>query len=245
MRTAHASCLETEALVFRFLLKKLTQKILLILFMKLQLDLHKHLFTSFFAIASFCSYGTSAYAQNDTARAEPPTVNVGDQWNFATSDRRTGIKLSESQTIIDEISETQIKGTINGGKYTSTRERNMIETESSVFSGDNKTLSFPLLVGKRWKYEFIRTRKTSLLALNWQLEAAVAAYEKVSVPAGEFDAFRIETKGFWNRRDDTKFNGRVTMVHWYAPAVRVIVKTEYDDSSDRTVQVLTSFRLQP
>jgi len=48
----------------------------------------------------------------------------------------------------------------------------------------------------------------------------VVAYEKVTVPAGTFDAFRVEeSKAESNRRD----------IHWWAPAVSASVKESFPD----------------
>jgi hypothetical protein len=48
----------------------------------------------------------------------------------------------------------------------------------------------------------------------------VAAYEKVTVPAGTFDAFRVEeSKAESNRRD----------IHWWAPAISASVKESFPD----------------
>jgi len=48
----------------------------------------------------------------------------------------------------------------------------------------------------------------------------VVAYEKVTVPAGTFDAFRVEeSKAESNRRD----------IHWWAPAVSASIKESFPD----------------
>ncbi len=49
---------------------------------------------------------------------------------------------------------------------------------------------------------------------------AVTAYEKVTVPAGTFDAFRVE---------ESKANESGRNIHWWAPAVAVSVKESFPD----------------
>ena len=51
----------------------------------------------------------------------------------------------------------------------------------------------------------------------------VAAYEKVAVPAGTFDAFRVE---------ESKANDKTRNVHWWAPAVAQSVKESFPDWQD-------------
>lgn len=52
---------------------------------------------------------------------------------------------------------------------------------------------------------------------------AVTGYEKVTVPAGTFDAFRVE---------ETRLGGRRPSVHWWAPALSVVVKESFPDWRD-------------
>jgi len=53
----------------------------------------------------------------------------------------------------------------------------------------------------------------------------VAAYEKVTVPAGTFDAFRVE---------EQKAGDATPHIHWWAPAVGFSVKETFPDWTDRT-----------
>lgn len=53
----------------------------------------------------------------------------------------------------------------------------------------------------------------------------VAAYEKVTVPAGTFDAFRVE---------EVKAGDAAPRIHWWAPALAVSVKESFPDWTDRT-----------
>ena len=52
---------------------------------------------------------------------------------------------------------------------------------------------------------------------------AVAAYEKVTVPAGTFDTFRVE---------ETKEGSTARNIHWWAPALAYSVKESFPDWRD-------------
>lgn len=52
---------------------------------------------------------------------------------------------------------------------------------------------------------------------------AVAAYEKITVPAGTFDIFRVE---------ETKTGSNGRNIHWWAPAVSASVKESFPDWRD-------------
>ena len=55
--------------------------------------------------------------------------------------------------------------------------------------------------------------------------------EKVSVPAGEFEAYRVDCKGHWTRIFDGVGYGRIEDSSWYAPAVKRMVKYSMVDFS--------------
>lgn len=185
-----------------------------------------------------------AVAQTVAVRADPPAAKVGDRWKYENRDRRTGIKESESVRTVTSVTATQIEGTENDGKFVATAELNFLETPTITLSSDARYLAFPLEVGKKWDFKFNLANKVTAVTSRWQLDAAVVAYEKVKVPAGEFDAFRIEYKGFWNNNTSGK-NGRLLVTNWYAPATRSVVKREFDDTRNRSVSELVEFQLQP
>jgi hypothetical protein len=54
---------------------------------------------------------------------------------------------------------------------------------------------------------------------------AVTAYEKVTVPAGTFDAFRVEER----KADDS-----APRIRWWAPAIAATVKQSFPDWQDRS-----------
>lgn len=53
----------------------------------------------------------------------------------------------------------------------------------------------------------------------------VAAYEKVTVPAGTFEAFRVEER---------KAEDRTPRIRWWAPALGITIKQTFPDWQDRS-----------
>jgi hypothetical protein len=55
----------------------------------------------------------------------------------------------------------------------------------------------------------------------------IAAFEKVKVAAGQFDAFRLESTARISGRSPigSIYEGERTETYWYAPAARAIVKS--------------------
>ena len=145
--------------------------------------------------------------------------------------------------MVTSVTTSQIEGTFNNGKFVFTRELNTIESPVFSRTGD-RYLAFPLEVGKKWDFKYDQVNKTNPNTSRWQLDASVAAYEKVKVASGEFDAFKIEYKGSWSSNTSGR-SGRVIGAFWYAPAARNVVKGEIDDGYESIVRELVEFQLQP
>ena len=108
---------------------------------------------------------------------------------------------------------------------------------------------FPLEVGKQWNYvdDYVVNDMTlGTLEGRGKRSVAVLGYEKVRVPAGEFDAFRLEAKGTWVSPQAPIAPGADYVTYWYAPAVRSIVKKERQSTGMPIYTTeLVEFQLQP
>ena len=195
------------------------------------------------ALGAFLA-AAAAVGQTLVTRADSPEIKVGDHWKQEQKDKRTGNKESEINRTVTAVTATLVEGTENDGKFAMTSELNPVESTTVVISGDPKFLSFPLEVGKKWSFKYNFANKTNEGKGRVQLDAEVLAYEKVTVPAGSFDAFRIQAKGFWNN-DASRQNGRSKFIYWYAPAARSVVRTEYEDGYNNWVRELIELHLQP
>jgi hypothetical protein len=95
--------------------------------------------------------------------------------------------------------------------------------ESYVRSIDLKSL-WPLKVGNKTTQTVNGTGRDGN-AYTSSVTITVAAYEKVTVPAGTFDAFRVE---------ETKAGETTPHIHWWAPALNASVKDSFPDWTDRS-----------
>jgi len=177
-------------------------------------------------------------------KADRPSVKVGDQWRFETRLGPVGVKSSDIVRVITSVTPSRIEGTENGMALVLTPELNNVESPRSKNS-DQRLLNFPLAVGKQWNftddYEFTAVQVPG----RGNFSAKVVGYEKVRVPAGEFDAFKLEAKGKWVTGGAT---GEASWTYWYAAAARAIVKMESrwgKDVSRHSTGQLVEFKLQP
>jgi hypothetical protein len=93
-------------------------------------------------------------------------------------------------------------------------------------SSNPNALRFPLEVGKRWQYTFDWLFKPKGSRGSSAAEVSVITFEKVTVPAGEFDAFRLESieRLSGNSPIGSRYDGETTRTYWYAPSASAIVK---------------------
>ena len=184
---------------------------------------------------------TPALAQS----ADRPVVKVGDEWQFMQYNL-TPIQKPNLVWIITSVTPTGIAGTSNGKPLTLTPDLNVIESPTRKFS-DRRNLSFPLEIGKSWTYSNHTEFKDTGGATQADAGVTVAGYEKVTVLAGQFDAFRIEAKGKFGQQSAAGAGAsEFTETTWYAPSARAVVKQVWRDPvvGERVLE-LASFKLQP
>lgn len=163
----------------------------------------------------------SAVAQT----ADLPGVRVGDQWQFVIYYNVPSTKPNRAW-VITSITPTGIEGTENGERLLLTPELNVLESPRSKDSNP-KALSFPLEVGKRWRYGSDWVFKPKGSKGSSIVDVVVVGHEKVTVPAGEFESFKVVAKGSLHGMSpiNSVYGGETTATYWYAPTVRAIVKS--------------------
>lgn len=190
------------------------------------------------AVLTLTVLSTPALAQ----KADRPDVKVGDRWRFEVhlGQGPSTFKTRDRVRVITSVTPERVELTDDDGKVVLTPDLNDVDTPS-VKHSNMKLLSFPIEVGKQWRFTDNVLHKAfgSEVSANWRV--AVVAYEKVRVPAGEFDAFKLEAKRSWIAGSVA---GTDSSVYWYAPAARAVVKSEVQDNSGFTTTELAEFKLK-
>ena len=97
---------------------------------------------------------------------------------------------------------------------------NMVATlrlgkEVSSTTPDDGTFSWPLYVGKTWTARFTFNNRVQGMTVGpLNVESRAAAYEDVTVPAGTWKAFKVESEAA----------SSAFFTIWYAPEIKLIVK---------------------
>ena len=179
-------------------------------------------------------------------KAERPEVKVGDRWQFVRYYSVASTKPNLTWEI-NSVTETEILATENGEPLRMTPDLNVVDSPERKQSTP-KALSFPLEVGKRWQYatDWLFKPKGSRGSLVVDVE--VVAHERIAVPAGEFEAFKLISKGSLSGTSpiNSQYDAVITTTYWYAAAPRAIVKsvTHNPYLAESTVE-LVAYQLRP
>ncbi len=175
---------------------------------------------------------------------QPPPVKPGDRWEFSVVPSAT-----PSRTwIVDAVNADRISATENGAPLLLTPSLGPLESPL-LRQSRPLLLRFPLQVGQRWSYVNDVAFKDNGSTARVQTQVEVQAHERVKVPAGEFDAYRLQSR---SRIDGRSYAGAGTIqgegrsTYWYAPAARAIVRAiSWSTYRGETTTELVDFKLQP
>lgn len=87
---------------------------------------------------------------------------------------------------------------------------------------------FPLEVGKTWRGETVASDPASGRKIPLKIRAKVAGRERIKVPAGEFDTFRIERLVYAGDAEWWRSPTRIRETEWYAAVVQRAVRQRWD-----------------
>ncbi len=157
-------------------------------------------------------------------RADQPIVRVGDRWQFVEYYTVASTEPNRDW-VVTSVTASRIEGSDNGEILMMTPELNVLESSRSR-SSSPKTLSFPLEIGKRWRFANDWMFKPTGSTGSSIIDVEVVAHERLIVHAGEFEAFKLKSKGSIRgvSPKGSQIEAEVASTYWYAPEARAIVK---------------------
>ena len=206
-------------------------------------------------IALFLSFVTiPAFAQNNLV-TETPQYKIGDTWTYTSTNLSNNTRISTYTDTVKKIDGDVVffqkvnKRGIESEMLT-TLEGNVISVAGNTVTPYFPTFSFPMNTSKKWEKDYETTHTSDGAKTAGTLKAEVISYEKVTVPAGTFDAFKTEYYAFYQRVDGTSRHGKFINTYWYAPSAKRFVKEEATSFSargslmDHTLTQLEEFTLK-
>jgi hypothetical protein len=183
-----------------------------------------------------------AQVQQATAMATPataqvadrPQISVGESWDYSFHDSRNSQTECTYSLTVTGVTNDTITGDMQNPQHCNIGAL----AASTVYDKDfnlmyagltpYRTNAFPLAVGKQWNQKFAYHTEANAPVYN-DVTAKVVAMEKVTVPAGTFDAYKVVVE----RKYQSQFvSGTITETRWYAPqAKNYIRRTSVDSAS--------------
>jgi hypothetical protein len=179
-------------------------------------------------------------------KGDAPQIKVGDRWQFVL---HYGVPSTAPNLawVVTSITPQRIEGTENGERLVMTPELNVLESPRSR-SSNPQTLRFPLEVGKAWQYVSDWEFRAKGSRGRIDARVSVVAYEKVTVVAGQFDAFKLTASERLHGRSpiNSVYDAETTRTYWYAPAAKAIVKlVSHNPYLGPSTIELVDFELRP
>jgi hypothetical protein len=212
------------------------------------------------ACIALCS---SAFAESPPPKVEAPMIQKGDSWTYNSIDGWKNEKQFTVVIVVTDVTDAgftqETKRTDNGQGTVAHRDKNLNLLGREV--GNRKFfatpfephLSFPLEVGKTWEQEVTFTRNFDDRKVVASLKAKVLGWERISVPAGTFDALKIVINGpyngSWSDPSGGRWSGQRSEMIWYSPEAKAIVKSTYEDADryrtglTKTIYELVEYKL--
>jgi hypothetical protein len=136
---------------------------------------------------------------------------MGDRYSYRAVDTLTRLELRSFTLRVTEINDTQV--IFNNGSRTIDHLGNPRVYGPEVW-GANQIIPNEFAIGKRWNTKFDRKYSDTNYGVM-ELELRVAERELISVPAGQFNAFRLEAKGYYKplQYGSVAWNWKL----WFAP----------------------------
>jgi hypothetical protein len=220
------------------------------------------------AFIALAGQHSSAHAQASTGNesAKAPVYCEGDSWRILQTEfMKTGafnVKVAQTTRGGNASFNHTLEGeTAKVGARVEVRNAagNRVQLGDVKYTPDSQAYQFPLTVGKSWAvdYSFLDEAaaanatggfKPPTIQSRRQGTATVTAYEKITTPAGTFDAYRIVQQGTLTQPStqggtSPTFDSQYRETNWYAPAAKLSVKYEYQHSTPRRTPIVRSSEL--
>jgi hypothetical protein len=118
---------------------------------------------------------------------------VGDRFTFRYLDLFSGVEGGRHKLKVTALSANEV--TFNGGRHVTDRLGNDIKSGKEVETAGMQIFIPEYSVGRKWSTEF-RTRKQNGEENLFNYDFTVVAKERITVPAGTFDTYRVEGGGY-------------------------------------------------
>lgn len=162
---------------------------------------------------------------------------VGESWSYREIDLFTKLELRTFTNRVSEITDTEVR--FNGGVLVTDLFGNFIKRPPGWQYTGAQFFIQEYAVGKRWSTRF-RAVTPHGFSSDMEFDFRVVGREQITVPAGTFEAFRVEGNG-WGRAP--RGTVKLQTVYWISADVKRVLASE-TKRSHTNGKVLNNERLE-
>ena len=166
-----------------------------------------------------------------------PRLSVGDSWSYQVIDLLSGSVTRTYTLTLTEITPDSWRfgtGFVTDKSWNTLRETR--DGKQVSWSPKRPIYDFPLEVGKTWSAAALSDAPDRQSEHTYAIR--VVRQERVIVPAGVFDTFRLEGTNKYKttrKKERSSVEGVVVHRYWYSPSVSRFVAYESDESNTKGV----------
>lgn len=165
-----------------------------------------------------------------------PDVRVGNNWRYAVQDGFTKLPRGTIEYRVSTVQgDTVTVEVLHEGRQSTelyTREwkwlrRPATNMQTFAYTPAYEAFAFPLMPGKTWRSRVTATDPADGRRFPVRIAGAVLGWERIKVPAGEFDTIKVRRDVFvdyWEH--NVRGQSVIEEFEWYAPAVKQAVRRE-------------------
>jgi hypothetical protein len=182
-----------------------------------------------------CAAPTTYVPAGAPAATDAPQVKAGDYWEYAVRDGWTGLprgiyryevsRADANAVIVELTNDGRPLDTLVYAPGWNGRELPLTNTQRFRYEPAYPAYAYPLAPGKHWKRVLRSTDVATGRSFNTHVSATVLGWERIRVPAGEFDALKIQRSVFAGNMEGNHTQEEITETDWYVPSVRRAVRT--------------------
>ena len=171
------------------------------------------------------------------AQVPAPRIQSGEEWTYRVSDGFTGLARPTERYLVTEAGGDRVAVTVS--REGTNDELQMYDgqwrwlkhpatnMQAFDYSPPYPAYAFPLAAGRTWNARLTATDPANGRRFPLTLDGVVLGWDRVKVPAGEFDALKVRRIVFLDYYE-AAVRGRSEIIEteWYAPAVKQAVRRE-------------------
>ena len=163
-------------------------------------------------------------------------VKVGDFWEYAVRDAYTGFDrglhryevshVDANRVVVDVTRDGQRVDSVIYAAGWNGLELPLTNLQRFHYEPALPAYAYPLEPGKSWYTVVNATDPVTRQTYKVHTQGKVVGWERVRVPAGEFDALKIQRYVFAGNSDAVRSQESIAETDWYVPALRRAARTQ-------------------